>query len=714
MNKRAAAQYLDQIFGNSPGHVAAAYKDRDSSWQEAQFAWPGERAKFIAWADIHADANVFICPALRRDKHTRKKGDMQPTSWLWADVDMQNVPAAKRGEVETRISELGTLVVRSGSGDNVHVYVNLGTPVDHTEHIRLNTGLKDYLYADNKQADNSLLRLPGTTNWKTDRGAPVTVAGGTGRSVTKTSLLKRRAFRDVKVVDDWEASDWDFVEAQGLPRRVIRLVEMTTEEALGRYGKRHKAVWAITKELIKRAYDPSLIHSLMHTFPPALSKAAEENGYDVHRDVDKCLAYDRVVMASGDEADEMEALDDEAYERARDAETDEEIERWAQLEYRRSQARRRARQLEAERGWTPPPPDTSYCLSDALSMPPDPMQYLIEDLCSAQGIVVVTGQYKTGKTHLVVASLLTSLANNEPFLGIKDVFVPEGGAICGHWNLEMSTTDLVDKYMRPAGFKHPANVFLANWQGYRLNILTEPGKLAAIEWLTTRSIQVWTIDSWSALCHMCGVDPNDNKDVGDLMAAVTEIKVAAKVQAVFLIAHISRSASDSDRPGSRGASALDESVDTRWMFTVDSSDLRWMRVEGRGTRMDATSLIFDEETGRSTMGTVSRSAAANDSGVQLVVEILTAMRGRGLNKATLSKRIKEVRPKTGQRMIDQFIEEAVESNFVEVKAEPSNTGRGRPQTMHYLTATQAPEDDRVRRATPGVVNLTGVKVRGIK
>src|SRR4051812_32523651 len=142
MDKRAAAQYLDNIYGTQPGYVAAAYKDRDQSWQEIQFAWPQDRTKLLGWAEVHQDANVFICPALRQDPHTRKKGDMLPSRWLWADVDMQSVPEDKRAEVETRINELGSLVVRSGSGDNRHVYVNLGTEVDHTEHIRLNTGLR--------------------------------------------------------------------------------------------------------------------------------------------------------------------------------------------------------------------------------------------------------------------------------------------------------------------------------------------------------------------------------------------------------------------------------------------------------------------------------------------------------------------------------------------------------------------------------------------
>ena len=722
MDKRAAGQYLDQLFGKRTGYVAVAHKDPKTpdDWQERQFAWPADRAKLLGWAGVHADANVFVCPALRRDAHTRKKGDMQPTSWLWADVDMQNVPAEKRADVEARISSLGTLVVHSGSaGDsgalNRHVYVNLGTPVDHEDHIRLNTGLKDYLYADTKQADNSLLRLPGTTNWKTEAGSPVKLAGGHGKAISRAALMKNRVFRDVKVIDDWTASEWEFVEPEGLSSRVKRLVSMPVAEAEARYGSRYKAVWAITGDLHRRAYDPSVIHSLMHTFPAALSKAADENGYDVHRDVDKRLAYDR---AKSNIAEDTE-LDEDAGDVFEEM-TTEEVEasligEGVEKELLRRAIKRAADQAEAVRGHTEPPPDTSYSLDDALMNPPDPTQYLIDDMCSAQGMVVISGQYKAGKTQLLVCSLMTALADNEPFLGTYDVHVPEGGMVCGHWNLEMSPLDLVDKYMRPAQYKNPHNVHLANWQGYRLNILSEPGKKAAVEWLTTRKVKAWSIDSWSALCRMCGVNPNDGSEVTMLIGALLEIKVAAEVDAIFLLGHIARASKDDDKPGTRGASELDEGVDTRWMFTLDSSDVRWLRTEGRGTQMEnAVSMVFDKETGRSTVGTVSKSAAASESGVQLVVEILSAMRGQGLNKATLSRRIKEAKPKTGTRSIAQFIEEAEAAGFIEIKQEPSASGRGRPQVMHYLAGMEAPEGDSRRRATPGVVNLSSVGVRRFK
>jgi hypothetical protein len=708
MDKRAAAQYLDKLFGTRTGYVAVAYKDKGQSWQEHQFSWPRDKNKLIGWAEVHQDANVFICPALRQDAHTRKKGDMHPSRWLWADVDWQNVPEGKRDEVHSRINELGTYIIASGSGDNAHVYVELDKPVPHEEFIKLNTGLRDYLYADNKQADNSLLRLPGTTNWKTDAGSPVAERGGNGRKTTQATLLKRRIFRDAKVITDVDAQEWSFVEVEGLPRRVRAMVEMDVPQAENRYGSRFKAVWAITGELHKRGLGVDEIHSLMDKFPPALSKAADENGYDVHRDVDKRIAWDRTKasVVDDDEMDEdagdvFEEMSVEEVESSRLTELAEQIRL-------RMRARRLAEQLEAASGYTRPPDDTTTWLSDALKQPPAPVQWLIEGLCSADATVVIAGQYKTGKTKLMIASLISALIDGELFLGSYPVHVPDGGAKVGHWNLEMSATDLIDKYMRPVGYRNPQNVKLANWRGQPGNILTELGMVDAVSWLT--GLDVWTIDSWTALCRMCGVDPNSGKEVGQLLARIEEIKVQSGVRVCFFLAHTARASAESDRPGTRGASELDDHVDSRWMLTVDKSDVRFMQAQGRDTDMSPVSLDFNEDTGQSTIGAITRAGAATDGWVQLIVKTLKDMAGKGLNESTLVKKLKEARP-IGVVKAKEYIAEAIDAGFIQV-VEESRPGGGRTMKMHYLVGSQPPENDRFQAATIREVNLTGVAVKG--
>lgn len=715
MDKNAAAQYLDRIYAGQTGHVAVAYKDKGASWNERSFAWPADKGKLLAWAEIHKDANVFVCPALRNASDTRKKGDMQPSRWLWADVDWQGVPADRRDEVRARIAELGTFTVASGTGDNVHVYVELNQRVPHDQFVKLNTGLRDYLYADNKQADNSLLRLPGTTNWKTDKGSPV--RENSRRDVATFApgvLMKRRAFRDAKVPVDVDASDWSLVDVSdlGLPRRVLRMTKMATDEAVGRYGARNRAVYAVTKELYRRGLDADQIHTLMDKFPAALDKASEENGYDRHHDIDRAIA--RVRQAEDEQEIEEkvnEVFGEEGFE---EVDAEEDFDEEVQRVLRQRAIRRAADMAEATAGHTPPPADATCFLSDALAAPPAPVQWLIEGMCSADATVVIAGQYKTGKTKLMVASLISSLVDAEPFLGVKAVHVPEGGAKVGHWNLEMSALDLIDKYMRPVQYKNPHNVKIANWRGYAVNILTEPGKAEAIEWLAGQD--VWTIDSWTALCRMCGVDPNSGTEVGQLLLRIEEIKAETGIRVCFFLAHTARSSAESEKPGTRGASEVDDHVDSRWMLTVDKADVRSIQTEGRDTHMMGT-LDFNEETGKSTLGAATRVSAAVDGGVQLVVAILRDMRGGGLDQAGLVKKIKETR-KVGVDKAKEYITEATEAGFVEVKEE-ANLGRGgRAKKMHFLAGANGDEHtsedgtrDRTKGATPREVNLAGVAVR---
>jgi hypothetical protein len=723
MDKRAAEQYLDSLYGNAKGYAAVAYKDKGQSWQECQFAYPRDRDKLIAWAEIHHDANVFICPALRADTHTRKKGDGVALKWLWADVDWDKVPEDKRAEVNTRIRELGSLVVGSGSGNNAHVYVKLNRTVTVAEHFKLNSGLRDYLFADAKHADNSLLRLPGTTNWKTPQGAPVQVRGMTGQLVRVENLMRKRAFRDAKVTDaEVSDSDWSFVDVSGLPRRIRAMANMPSEEAVAKYGTRHKAVWAITGELHKRGLDADMIHTLMDAFPPAVEKNDDEhNGYDVHKDVNKRLALlEQDVQNAVDlEDDDFEAITEVEAE-------DHTVADGVKIELMRRRVRREADRIEALNRHTRPPDDTSESLQDALSMPADPVQWLIDGMASTEANVIITGQYKAGKTALMVASLIPSLVDGKDFLNHFPVSVPEGGAVVGHWNLEMSRQDIVDKYIRNAGIENVANLKLAHWRGQPMNILTEPGKDQAVEWLCTEPVngrpaaewvhhpegwvQVWTIDSYAQLARMAGVNTNDNDEVYALMGAIDEIKVRANVKACFMLGHTGRnsdekSAASGHLNATRGASAVDEHVDARWVLTKDSTNTRYLATEGRDVEpLSRCGLEFDEATKHMTLTNRTPADVAVEGNVQVVVAVLaTESSAEGMNQATLVKHMR-ARVKLGIKHCREVIEEAIDAGFVEVKYVQGVTG-GKASKMHFLTGGK-PVDDPARRATPAIVDNT--------
>lgn len=679
MDRRQAADYLDRMFGKGKGYISVAYKDPDDSWQEHQFQWPEDRSKILGWARVHADANLFICPSLRQDAHTRKKGDGIRMRWLWADVDWDKVPKAKRALVQKRIEQIGTYVVASGTGDNAHVYVKLTRAVDWKEHFRLNTGLRDYLYADNKQADNSLLRLPGSTNWKDPEGTDVAVQGGNGKSRAPETLLKLRAFSSVRVMAEAVDSsiDWNPVDLPKLAPRLRRALQMKSDEAIGRYGTRHGAVWAVVGDLIQAGLSDDEVHTVMDTFQPALDKRDDEHGaYDVHRDVDKRLrAFERAEEAiqKGKVEDDDNPFEELTEQQLHELGEDDPL---VQKELNRRRVKHEADRIEAERSFTPPPDDATWSVRQAKKRPPRKAQYLIDGLAGAKHNILITAQYKVGKTAFTLGTLAKSLCDGIPFAGEREV--PKEGRVVGHWNCEMDDDELWRDYIVPADIQNEDNLVVWNLRGYRVPITTGPGKRAAVKWLKDNGIQVWTIDSLARLLRMCGVSEKENDEVLNVLMAIDEIKVEAGVDVCFMIAHTGRAEMEEGKERARGATVIDDWADSRWILTRDK-DIRFMAVEGRGVGLKTVALDFNHDTKACTFGVGDKHDVRADEQIDVVVEIVAA--NAGITKEQLVARVK-TRLKVGPAAARELINESVEVNRVRVRSVPGSSG-GRKSHKHY-------------------------------
>lgn len=701
-------QYWRRMFGDRQGFVAVACKRGENSWDERTFHWPDKRADLITWVRDNVETgNIFICPSLRGTA-ARAKADMADggQQWLWADVDWAKItnPQA-RSRARARIEELGTYVVASGTGKNVHVYVRLAAPVDADEHLRLNTGLREYLYADFKQADNSLLRLPGTFNRKTDPGTPVVHTSGHDRAVTVNALLAIPTFKRVAVTKAIEANDeWDTVPVPDLPAKMRRAVKMSADEGIGRYGSRHKAIWAVTGDLMKHGLTPDQVHTIMDAFPPGTEKEAEERGFNLHRDVARRIAmYAQTVqnvtqqLAAGRvDDDDTSAFEDISDDDVAAMGTTNPLVR---KERERRAAMREVDNLEAQEMFMPPPDESSWNAADALASPPEPRRYLIEGLAGVKHNVVITAQYKTGKTAFCIATLARSLVDGVPFAG--EITVDESGVIVGHWNLEMDDTELLDDYIRPSGLINTKRLEILNGRGYGINILTHTGKQWTINWLRERHVQVWTIDSLARVLRMCGVKEQENDAVLNVLMAIDEIKVAAGVDVSFIIAHTGRAEMAEGAERARGATVIDDWADARWIMTKDgvgSDAPRFLAVEGRGVSMRPTSLKFDEDTHISVLGTVGKNEDRAARGVQGVLSLVVD--NPGVGKTALKKMM--MSNGVPARACDELVAEAIECGFIETKRIVNGKG-GKPTQAHYPVTASKPNGG---GATPRAVDMT--------
>lgn len=687
-----ASDYLDRMFGTKSGHVYMAFKAQDESWSEHSFAWPAQRRSLMTWTRNHADSNLFIVPALRGSQ-ARRKGDGISLQWLWADVDWEKVPADKREAIRRRIDQMGTYVVASGTqsaaGVNVHVYVRLTREVDVEHHYRLNTGLRDYLLADNKQADNSFLRLPGTTNWKTRRGRPVEVRGGHGKSFRPEAFNKIRAFQNAAKVAASGDTAWTRVDVPVKARRILRI---DTDEARARYGTRHEAVWAVIGDMMRWGFTDDQIHTVMDDFPPAIDKAEEERGYDVHRDVAKRLArrdeaieHAKAIVDGTDDHDHGSPDGDDSPFQIL---SDEEVialgpaNPLVQKILARRAAQREAEQWEQQQHFMAPPDDVSWNAAVALTNPPEPMPYLIgprdggkRGIAGAHHNVLITAQYKTGKTAFTLATLAKSLCDGTSFLG--EFEVPTEGRVVGHWNCEMEGNELLDDYVRPAGINHPERLHVANLRGYAVNILSKVGKAWTVNWLKDRGVQVWTIDSLARVLRMAGVKEQENDQVLNVLMAIDEIKVEAGVDVTFVIAHTGRAEMEEGRERARGATVIDDWADARWVMTAQDG-VRFLAVTGRGVDMPTTSLDFNADTQVSTLGSGGKADVRETGEVQAVISVVKD--NPGCTREVVVTKLRE-RGVPKSRCVD-VVRETAELGFIEIRRTPTGHG-GNPRQNFY-------------------------------
>jgi hypothetical protein len=294
------------------------------------------------------------------------------------------------------------------------------------------------------------------------------------------------------------------------------------------------------------------------------------------------------------------------------------------------------RQLAAE-GWQKPPGHLWGSLTDFLAMPAPDIQHRIGHLLGLHHNATLVAQYKTGKTQLL-GNVARSLADGSPFLGQFDTEQVNGNVAV--WNGEMDQGDFIDKYLRPLSIRKTDKLQLLHLRGMRVPLLSDEGLAWAIEWMEQHQVDVWLNDSWGRLCAWSGVNENDNGEVYALCQAIDHIKSEAGVATFLTTVHTGRAEQEVGKERARGATALDDWVDSRWVYTKDNSGARFLMVEGRNVGMDETQLNFSTETGELWLGQGNRQQAKN-LGNATIVATFVADHPEGVTKTAVKAYLKE-------------------------------------------------------------------------
>jgi hypothetical protein len=399
----------------------------------------------------------------------------------------------------------------------------------------------------------------------------------------------------------------------------------------------------------------------MASFPAGVDKEETERGYSLHVDIARCLSANPTVES-------LEVVDDttDSLEEAGDDDPDDSLMASAKKRVRAMDVEALARQIVSQRAFQPPPDDVSYRWSDHTNTPRPPVQFAVDTIAAVGQNITITGQYKAGKT-LFAVNLIRCLADAEPFLGEFKVPRMTNGDTVGFWSLEMSMQDL-DGYIDPIGLEAGHRLVVLSGRGYGVNLLTDVGKAWAINWLRDKGVVTWVIDSHARMCRMAGVDENDNGQVLGLLHRLDEIKEQANIGELYYLAHTGRGEMAEGRERARGATVLDDWADARWVLTRDAA-VRFLAVEGRTVKdMTATSLVFDKETGRLTLGASDKYGAKNEGLVDLINGLVLAAPGE-MNKRAL-KRLATERAPTGMKngvMVSDAIGDAIEGGFIEAR-----------------------------------------------
>lgn len=258
--------------------------------------------------------------------------------------------------------------------------------------------------------------------------------------------------------------------------------------------------------------------------------------------------------------------------------------------YVREKARRLARERadneDAAANWRPPVWVAD--LAAELQVPDEPVTYRIDGLLPSRGNVILTAQFKAGKTTMM-NTLLWSLADGHRFLGHFETVMPERRIAC--WNYEVDAAQW-RRWVRDVQIENAERVTHLPLRGYRMPLRDPRVEAWAVEWLKRHEVEVWVIDPLARAMVGSVDNENDNTQVGAFLDTIDVIKEKAGVSEVIIPVHTGRGGEER----ARGATRVDDWPDVAWTLVKNDEGERFFRAYGRDVDIAEGRLAYDYET----------------------------------------------------------------------------------------------------------------------
>jgi AAA domain len=264
---------------------------------------------------------------------------------------------------------------------------------------------------------------------------------------------------------------------------------------------------------------------------------------------------------------------------------------------------------------TVPPPVKN--LDTLLAEPDTPVRYRIEGLAPTDSRIILSAQYKAGKT-VIVGNLLRSLVDGDDFLGAFTVNSTAQHVVLIDDELSENT---LRRWLRDQNIHNTAAVS---------DVVTLRGKVAAFNLLDDRCRDMWAarlrdlgcdhlmLDCLRPVLDALGLD--ENHDAGRFLAAYDALLHDAGIPDSALVPHMGHT---SER--ARGDSRLQDWPDAIWRIvreTEEPDSPRYFTAYGRDVNVPEGRLGYDPATRRLTYAAGSRSDAKTEAAKLAVVKIL--------------------------------------------------------------------------------------------
>jgi hypothetical protein len=270
-----------------------------------------------------------------------------------------------------------------------------------------------------------------------------------------------------------------------------------------------------------------------------------------------------------------------------------------------------------------PPPELPpvRSLDTLLATPPPPIHYRVDQLAPIGGRVMLSAQWKAGKTTLI-ENLIRALVDETPFLGRFDVNEPARSIVV--IDAELSE-NMLHRWLTEQNITNTGAV---------ADVISLRGRLGAFNILDDKSRARWATRLADLGCDYLVLDPlrpcldalglDENRDAGKYLTAFDALLAEAGISDAAIAHHMGHNGEHA-----RGDSRLEDWPDAIWRILradpKDPTSARHFSAAGRDVAVPEGRLAYDPASRRLTYAPGSRKDTKTEAAKIAVVELLAAI-----------------------------------------------------------------------------------------